>query len=101
MTKQITRILEDRGVRYGEYRRQWATAQQLKAMGREIPDLVVREGYDMVCLKLSRIINGDPMDAGTWEDIVGYAMLVHDYLEGAKAIASTGKGATEEGDDHG
>ena len=81
MTKEITRILEDRGARYGEYRRQWATAQKLKAMGRgAITDLVVREGYDMVCLKLSRIIDGDPMDAGTWEDIVGYAMLVHDYL---------------------
>lgn len=80
MTERITRILEDRGSRYGEYRRQWATSQKLKAMGRQIPDLVVREGYDMICLKLSRIIDGDPTEAGTWEDIVGYAMLVHDYL---------------------
>ncbi len=81
MTKRITRILEDRGAKYGGYRQQWTTAQNLKVMGRKIPDLVVREGFDMVCLKLSRVIDGDPMDAGTWEDIVGYAMLVHDYLD--------------------
>ncbi len=95
MTEQIIRLLEDRGARYGGFRQQWTTAQKLKAMGRDIPDLVVREGFEMVCLKLSRVIDGDPMDAGTWEDIVGYSMLVHNYLSPENVPVKT-----KEPDDH-
>ena len=37
-----------------------------------IPQL---EALDMICVKISRIIAGDPSHADHWDDIAGYAQL--------------------------
>lgn len=50
------------------------------------------ESIHMICHKLSRIANGNPMHADSWHDIGGYAELVVDIIKKAeeqqqKAIA--------------
>ena len=37
---------------------------------------------DMIAVKISRIVNGNPSHRDSWLDIAGYAMLVADRLQG-------------------
>jgi hypothetical protein len=39
-----------------------------------------REGLDMICSKISRIMAGDPNFKDHWDDIAGYAKMVADQL---------------------
>lgn len=41
-----------------------------------------REALDMIFSKIGRILNGDPNHADSWHDIIGYAKLVEDRLNG-------------------
>ncbi len=43
------------------------------------------EALDMIVHKIGRILNGDPNYHDSWHDIVGYAKLVADRLEGRAA----------------
>jgi hypothetical protein len=43
----------------------------------------------MICHKISRIANGDPNYADSWDDIAGYAKLVSDYIAGLKTPPKT------------
>jgi len=40
-----------------------------------------QEAVQMICVKLSRIMHGNPHCADHWRDIAGYATLVADYLD--------------------
>lgn len=83
----VDKLLDDRGSKYGNYLRQAKIVEFLWK--------VVSEGFNnkrieadqsdalrMICVKMSRIVNGDPDYADNWRDIAGYAMLVADRLEG-------------------
>ena len=39
------------------------------------------DALEMMAVKISRILNGDPWYADNWVDIAGYAKLVGDRLE--------------------
>ena len=41
---------------------------------------------DMICVKLGRIVNGNPDYADNWVDIAGYAKLVSDRLRTGKTV---------------
>ena len=82
--------LKQRGNRYGEYHKVSNVSQELKAIlyqgavgsgkaDSDIPDYVW-ESMDMICNKLSRVVNGDPLYDDNWRDIAGYAQLVVDEL---------------------
>lgn len=81
----VSQTLQERGVRYGEYRDVSWTAQMLKNILRQsatwdYTSPVQRESLEMICNKLSRIVNGDPNYIDSWHDIQGYAKLVEDEL---------------------
>ena len=87
----VDAVLDERGARYGDYDKQAMIGQQLKGVvsshlriGELIYEdyCVVSEALDMICVKMARILNGDPTYADNWVDIAGYAKLVADYLEG-------------------
>jgi len=82
-------ILAERGKTYGNYLAQATICGNLRSVlvtafrRRKIelaPDQF--DAMSMICVKLSRIVNGDPDYADNWRDIAGYATLVADRLEG-------------------
>lgn len=82
-------ILAERGSRYGNYLEQTTISQGLSNILLNALDaravLLLPDQMDalqMICVKLSRIVNGDPNYADNWRDIAGYATLVAERLEG-------------------
>jgi hypothetical protein len=74
-------LIAERGKTHGDYSWQALTACQLKQIietGNKCLDLsaVQRDALDMICVKISRIVNGDPDFRDHWADIAGYATLV-------------------------
>lgn len=83
----INDTLAERGKRYGTFVQQAVYCQQLKDTFRSSPNWDKmgndqRECLDMIANKIGRILNGDPNYADSWHDIVGYAKLVEDRLNG-------------------
>lgn len=86
---RTTTILESRAKDYGTFRDNARLAQALKrAMADHADDMGSLfaddqwEALEMIATKMSRIVNGDPNKADTWDDIAGYAQLVADGLRG-------------------
>ena len=83
----IEATLNERGSRYGKFVDHAQLTQDLKNVMRDhvgweklAPDQ--EEALDMIAHKIGRILNGDPNYADSWHDIVGYAKLVDDRLNG-------------------
>lgn len=88
----ISRILEERSERYGDFDTHANLSQNLKRTMRDHPgwlnlDDDMRESLEMIQHKIARILNGDPHYADSWIDIVGYAQLVADGLKSSTADA--------------
>jgi len=86
MNKTIDETLEQRGNNYGDYRDVAYTAQELKLALRRTKgwfnmEPYMQESLDMICNKMSRIMNGNPYYDDSWHDIAGYATLVEKQLE--------------------
>lgn len=86
MSKIISKILEERGSRYGDFADNAETAQALKMVlyrsagfGNMSP--VQQEALEVICQKISRIVTGNPNYDDNWLDIIGYTQLVIDRLE--------------------
>lgn len=84
----IADTLSERGGRYGRFADQAAIEQELMARlasGRRWQDAAPdqRSAVQMICVKLARIVNGDPDYLDNWHDIIGYAKLVEDRLRAA------------------
>lgn len=82
----IQDLLSSRDSLYGSFMRQSETAQALKQMLFERCDpsrmsADQAEAINMICVKLSRIVNGDPNYVDSWVDIAGYAQLVVNRLQ--------------------
>jgi hypothetical protein len=85
----IDAILAERGQEYGKFISHASITQDLKTSLRfhahthqkemEVDQL---EAIDMICHKLGRIVNGNPNNIDSWDDIAGYAKLVSDRLRG-------------------
>lgn len=88
MSDDVRNTLTEREGRYGNYADVAGVSQDLKSIilaaehDREqgLPH-VVHESLDMICNKIARIVNGDPMYIDSWHDIAGYAQLVIDWIE--------------------
>lgn len=85
----INTTLDERHNRYGTYMDVAKTSQLLKltlasAMVKNPTEIShdMRESIDMICNKLSRIVNGDPNYDDSWHDIAGYATLITERLRG-------------------
>jgi len=65
---------------HGDFQANAYCSQQLKAAIRECVagplDSDMQEALDMICLKMSRILTGDPRVKDHWSDIAGYAELI-------------------------
>ena len=88
--QSVTDTLKQRGSRYGEFNSHSKISQALKAAFADgvllsgksdsaVPDYIW-ESVSMICHKLARVANGDPMYDDNFIDIAGYAQLVVDEL---------------------
>jgi delta-aminolevulinic acid dehydratase/porphobilinogen synthase len=94
MSDIVAEITKQRGSVYGPFLHNAIVAQAIKAAMRRIPDpdneglrwenlpLDVREGLDLIALKMSRIVTGDHEYLDNWDDIGGYAKIVADRIRG-------------------
>jgi hypothetical protein len=81
----VTKILEERGNRYGTFESNSELTQAFQRAFQRSPSWermndYQREGLEMIAHKISRILNGDPNYDDSWVDIAGYAQLVVDAI---------------------
>jgi len=86
-SQDIQTILDERGARYGKFTGHAIITQELKKALRYAPkwnslNEDQKEALEMIAHKIGRILNGDPNYLDSWVDIVGYAQLVVNRLEG-------------------
>lgn len=84
---EVGQTLEERGKRYGNYLHQThisKTLQNRMRMAESYSSLATdqQDALEMIAVKISRILNGDPDYSDNWHDIAGYATLVADRLDG-------------------
>lgn len=82
----VNNTLKERGGRYGTMKKNGEVSQLMKRsmrVGTNWDKLTYdkKESLEMICHKISRIVNGDPEYADSWHDIAGYAKLIEDTLE--------------------
>lgn len=86
-------LIQDRRRDYGSYVMTAQISQEFKSDFKLYTDLndvplwnkltcSQKESLEMISLKISRILNGDPNKVDNWRDIAGYAELVAKELEG-------------------
>lgn len=92
----VDNILTERGGRYGSFYTQGLITQDLKQVIRKYANAVGTEmdsdqweALDMICSKISRIVNGDPDYDDSWVDIAGYAQLIVNRLREEKEQANS------------
>ncbi len=88
-TTGLDNILDTRASDYGTFGDNARLAQALKrAMAEHAEDHGRTftddqwEALEMIATKMSRIVNGNPNKADSWDDIAGYAKLVSDRIRG-------------------
>ena len=88
-TTGLDGILDTRASDYGTFGDNARLAQALKrAMAEHAEDHGRTftddqwEALEMIATKMSRIVNGNPNKADSWDDIAGYAKLVSDRIRG-------------------
>ena len=81
----VNELTEQRKSTHGPWALQADTAQRLKFSikaglvgGRPKLSASQAEAVDMILVKISRIVSGDPNEADHWDDIMGYAKLGRD-----------------------
>lgn len=83
---EINKILNDRGSRYGDFGEQAQVSRAIKESFESTPNWsslppYIREGLDLVAVKISRMLCGDPMYMDNVVDILGYMTLVKTEME--------------------
>ena len=79
-------VIEARENSHGDYLHQATFAQDLKKSFRDRTEAwkklspEQRESLDMIAVKISRIMNGNPNVVDHWTDIAGYATLISNLL---------------------
>lgn len=91
----LAEILKERGDRYGDFNDNANIAQRLKdvirsAVGWDKLRDVHREGADMICSKLSRIVTASPEYRDNWDDIAGFAKITADRCFGEVGYKDAG-----------
>lgn len=80
---EIGKILDARGAEYGDFTDQAVVAQELKRVVRgarswDGMSAYQKEAVEMILHKISRMVNGNPLNLDTIDDIIGYAKLIGD-----------------------
>jgi len=82
----VEQITAARGPVYGPFLHNAIVAQNIKAAFQSAPPRPdrlpadVQEALDLIALKISRIVTGDPEYLDNWDDIGGYAKIVADRI---------------------
>lgn len=86
MRVAVEKMLDDRGRTHGQFRVGAAKALELQQATTpwEPETSTMMFARQMICVKLARIIVGDPAFEDHWRDIAGYATLVADELAAKK-----------------
>ena len=86
---ETNELLNERGKRYGTFKRHARVSQALKRSivehideQQKVLEPYQAEALEMICHKIARIVNGDPNYIDSWADIAGYATLVVKTLQG-------------------
>ena len=82
---QVAEVLAQRGPKYGKFTDQAAVSQSLKHVMFNTPNwrnmaADQREALEMVAMKISRVLCGDPDYADNFVDVAGYSTLVANRL---------------------
>lgn len=82
-------ILEERSTTHGSFADNARISQTLKSTiysTRTYDKMsdIQREAIEMICLKMSRIVSGNPNEVDHWNDIAGYAKLAAKAIEDAR-----------------
>ena len=75
---ETNKLIDTRHETHGRYEDTAKIAQNLKnALGINMCRLEAhqRESLHMICVKMARILNGNPKNEDHWDDIAGYAQL--------------------------
>lgn len=85
MSEPGQEVIEERENSHGDYLRQSRLAQAMKMAfhsqpGWERLSAPQRESLDMIAVKISRILSGDPNEVDHWRDLSGYATLIVNLL---------------------
>lgn len=100
MNDVVSEITNKRATVYGAFLHNALVAQAIKDAMRNLPDPDnecqgwgalphdVREGLDLIALKMSRILTGDPEYLDNWDDIGGYARIVADRIRRKNAATT-------------
>lgn len=76
--------LNERGKTHGNFIEQARTSQELKNIlkthGSQPLTKDQHEALETICMKISRILHGNPNEPDHWRDIAGYATLVENIL---------------------
>lgn len=83
--------IEERNSTHGDYEVQATLSQALKTLlrrqtGWDNLSIEQRETLDMLCVKMSRVLCGDPNEPDHWLDMMGYVKLVHNQLLKGKTV---------------
>jgi hypothetical protein len=86
---EINKIIDDREATHGAFSDTAQVSQRLKSALRFAGDSdgynnlsdIQKEALDMICSKISRIINGNANEVDHWVDVAGYSMLVAKAIE--------------------
>lgn len=78
-------VIESRESTHGDYTAQANFSAYMKEEARKMPKWQnlhgpQAESIDMIIVKISRILTGDPNEPDHWQDIAGYATLVSNLL---------------------
>jgi hypothetical protein len=78
-------IITERANTHGQLLHQATLAQGLAKLMRDEPGFrnlspEQKQSAEMIALKLSRLIVGNPNEPDHWKDIAGYATLIHNLL---------------------
>lgn len=78
----IKEVLKERSKTHGEFSDHSLITQQLKDTIRSTAGWLrmnpaMREGLEMICHKMGRVLAGNPYEPDHWLDIQGYSALVH------------------------
>jgi hypothetical protein len=93
-------IIQERGKTHGNWVHQSRMANALKTIVNSRGTLTAShaEALDMICVKVARIICGNPNCADHWDDIAGYAILGRSTIdklpERVDTLDETQKGKT-------
>jgi len=81
----IYKVLEERGEKYGEFKKHAYLTQELKAVMRlgdswDKCSPSQKQALETIADKIARMLNGDPYYDDNWVDIIGYSQLVLNEL---------------------